>query len=63
MKIRERVMGNIGSLLDNVEDLKGSLTRQERKNNVDETDKAFMADLINIWPELNKFYYSWEERY
>ena len=63
MKIRERVMGNIGSLLDNVEDLKGSLTRQERKNNVDETDKAFMADLINIWPELNKFYYSWEESY
>ena len=63
MKIRERVMGNIGSLLDNVEDLKGSLTRQERKNNVDETDKAFMADLNNIWPELNKFYYSWEERY
>jgi len=63
MKHRDRAMGNIGSLLDNLENLMARLTRQERNNNADETDKAFMEDLKHIHPELVKFYYSWEERY
>jgi len=63
MKIRDRVMGNIGSLLDNMEDLLARLERQERNNNVDETDQAFMEGLEHIRPEIVKFYRYWEERY
>jgi hypothetical protein len=63
MKIRDRIMGNMGSLLDNMENLLARLERQEINNNADETDKAFMEELKDIHPELVKFYYSWEERY
>jgi hypothetical protein len=63
MKHRDRIMGNIGSLLDNVEYLLCQLERQENHGTVDETDKEFMADLNRVRPELVKFYYSWEERY
>lgn len=63
MKIRDRIMGNIGSLLDNIENLTARLERQEKYNIADETDKAFMGDLEHIIPQLTKFYYDWEERY
>jgi hypothetical protein len=63
MKHRDRIMGNMGSLLDNIENLVARLERQVKHNNADETDKAFMEDLEQIIPQLTKFYYSWEERY
>lgn len=63
IKHRDRIMGSIGSLLDNVEDLLARLERQEKHGNVDATDKEFLEDLDRILPELREFYYSWEERY
>jgi hypothetical protein len=63
MKHRDRIMGAMGTLLDNTEKLLYSLERQEKHNNVDKTDKDFMADLEHIRHELFEFYYSWEERY
>jgi len=63
MKHRDRIMGNMGSLLDNMEDLVAELQRQAKRNKVDETDQAFMVDLKHIRSELSKFYYHWEERY
>jgi len=63
MKHRDRIMGNMGSLLDNMENLLAALVRQEERNKIDETDQAFCADLEHIRTQLVKFYHSWEERY
>ena len=63
MKHRDRIMGNMGSLLDNIENLVARLVRQVQNHNAHETDKAFMEDLEQIVPQLTKFYYDWEERY
>ena len=63
LKPRDRIMGNIGSLLDNMEDLLARLERQEKHNKVDETDKDFFEELDRILPEMRKFYYHWEEHY
>lgn len=63
MKHRDRIMGNMGSLLDNIENLVARLERQERNNNADETDQAFMADLELFRDQMTKFYYDWEQRY
>ena len=72
MKHRDRIMGAMGTLLDNMRNLEAQLERHEKhykkfnmdkKTADDETDLAFMADLELFRDQLVKFYYSWEERY
>ncbi len=72
MKHRDRIMGAIGTLLDNTEDLLCQIERHEKhykkfnmdkKTEDDEIDQAFMEGLEHIRPEIVKFYRYWEERY
>lgn len=72
MKHRDRIMGTIGTFIDNTEDLLCQIERHEKhykkfnmdkKTEDDEIDLEFMADLESARLLLHKFYYSWEERY
>ena len=61
--VQQRIMGNIGSLLDNHEEYLAKMERKTRKGTVKPDDVAFGEGLDWVVEHLRKFYDHWETRY
>ena len=60
--VQQRIMGNIGSLLDDHEEYNAKMERKTRKGTAKPDDIAFAEGLEMVVEHLRKFYDYWETR-